>query len=88
VANVDDADVFVETAVVDGLDVPAAQREDVRRAVTFQCLGDEAPSMDQRHAAQSIMQCSVQRQVASTNRAFRSSNPRRLVVFCATLSLA
>ena len=40
---------FVEAAVVDGLDVPAAEREEVRRAVTFERLRDQPTAVDERH---------------------------------------
>ena len=49
VADVDDADAFVETAVVDGLDVPAAEREEVRRAVACKRLRDQSTAVNERH---------------------------------------
>ena len=43
VPHVDDADPFVEAAVVDGLDVPSAEGKKVRRSVALEGLGDEFP---------------------------------------------
>jgi len=50
VAHVDDLDFFVETAIVDGLNMPAAEREKMGDAVPVQSLGDEAPSVYESHA--------------------------------------
>ena len=51
VTRVDDADAVIETAVVDGLDVSPAQREEVRDAVAFQRLGDEPTAVYECHGA-------------------------------------
>ena len=49
VPNVDDADVLVETPVVDGLDVTSAQREEMRRSVTLERLRDQTTTVNERH---------------------------------------
>ena len=49
VAHVDDADALVEAAVVDRLDVPAAEREEVRRAVPLERLRDEPTAVHECH---------------------------------------
>jgi hypothetical protein len=50
VPHVDDADAVVETAVVNRLDVPAAEREEVRDPVPRERLGNEPTAMNLRHA--------------------------------------
>src|SRR5581483_6447146 len=50
VPGVDDADAFVEAAVVDVLDVPAAQREDRVDPLALEHPGDEVAAVDLRHA--------------------------------------
>ncbi len=52
VAHVDDANALVEAAVVDGLDVTAAERKQVRHAMSFERLGDEAPAVNECHAGE------------------------------------
>src|SRR5690606_8094563 len=49
VPDVDDADALVDAAVVDRLDVPSAEREQMRRAVTLERLSDEPTAMNERH---------------------------------------
>jgi hypothetical protein len=49
VANVDDTNGLVETAVIDGLDVTTAEREEVRRTVTLQRLRNQTTTVDERH---------------------------------------
>src|SRR5262249_2535897 len=51
VPDVDDADLLVDTAVVDGLNVPAAQREDVRNPLPAQRACDQATTMNEGHPA-------------------------------------
>ena len=51
VPDVDDADSLVEATIVDRLDVPSAQGEEMRRAVPLERLGDQAPSVDHCHEA-------------------------------------
>ncbi len=51
VPDVDDADAVVEAPVVDGLDVAAAEGEEVRCAVAQERLGDESTAVDLSHAA-------------------------------------
>ena len=63
VAHVDDADALVEAAVVDGLDVAAAEREEVRRAVALERLGDEPAAVDHAHGGS---QATVSRRPRST----------------------
>lgn len=49
VTGVHHADAFVQTAVVDGLDVAAAERENVVDALSLECLRHQAPAVNLCH---------------------------------------
>ena len=48
VAHIDDSYPFVETPVIDSLDVPAAQREQVCHTLLFQCSRNDATAVNGR----------------------------------------
>jgi excinuclease UvrABC ATPase subunit len=65
VTNVDDANVLVDASVVNRLDVTAAQREQMRDAVTFESLRNEPAAVNECHA----------REVTKSPFSFRSKSP-------------
>ena len=77
---------FVEAAVVDRLDVPAAEREEVRRAVTLERLRDETTAVDEGHGRK--LSPEARASVCQTFGSERSGRPMNLLKIRKTLTCA